>query len=372
MAFNLLLKPQLERVINTLEPQIHTYAVSSTSRNVVDKVAVLNGFILGSGAKVLVKFTDTTTTDPSSGNITLNVNSTGAKTVKISETDEICTYENASAFCDNKVYEFVYDGTNWIWIANTVLDADVLITTNEFESLIPSSGSEITSLASWFSTENSMQNSQISSLSSSASELASTVSSLSTSQSEIDSNQNSLLSSLSTANSEFTSELNILGSEVADKQDELTAGKGITIANDVINADTNIFYGTLSEWDELTSVQKANYDYISTPEEDVVDNDSGWLQVGTSGLYYRKVYKTLFIRFSNINITRDGNVAIVETLPQEYRPSYDFLGTAFYSSYGATKATLVVNTNGTVYLSGLAYETATTLSNVYGYAVGVI
>ena len=149
MAFNLLLKPQLERVINTLEPQIHTYAVSSTARNVVDKVAVLNGFILGSGAKVLVKFTDTTTTDPSSGNITLNVNSTGAKTVKISETDEICTYENASAFCDNKVYEFVYDGTNWIWIANTVLDADVLITTNEFESLIPSSGSEITSLTSW-------------------------------------------------------------------------------------------------------------------------------------------------------------------------------------------------------------------------------
>ncbi len=116
MAFNLLLKAQLERFLDKLEPQIHTFATSSTAQNVVDKVAILNGFILGAGAKVTVRFTDTSSVSPSSGNITLNVNSTGAKVVKTSDDNTICTYEDAESFCNNKVQQFVYDGTNWVWI----------------------------------------------------------------------------------------------------------------------------------------------------------------------------------------------------------------------------------------------------------------
>ena len=217
MAFNLLLKTQLERFINNLKPQIHTYASSSTARDDVDKVASLNGFILGSGAKVSVKFTDTTTTDPSSGNITLNVNSTGAKTIIASETNEICTYEDASEFCDNKVHEFVYDGTNWIWVTNTIKDADALITTSEFEDFTSTSGMPITSMADTYVVDNS----QLSSMFTSLSEIGNTVSSTSIAQSELDSTQDSILSSLSTASSELSSEMVVFSSEIDDKQDAL-------------------------------------------------------------------------------------------------------------------------------------------------------
>lgn len=137
MAFNLLLEAQLERLMNKLKPQIRTYATSSTAKNVVDKVASLNGFILGEGAKVTIKFTDTTTASPSSGNLTLNVNSTGAKIIKSNEDYSTCTYEDASEFCGNKTQKFIYDGTNWIWFKNdsSVDDSDVLVTTSEFENL---------------------------------------------------------------------------------------------------------------------------------------------------------------------------------------------------------------------------------------------
>lgn len=118
MAFNLLLKAQLQRVINKLKPQIQTFAISSTSKDTVAKEASLNGFILGVGSKVTVRFTDTSAIAPSSGNITLNVNSTGAKTIKTSTNDTICTYEDADYFCDNKVQQFIYDGTNWVWLVN--------------------------------------------------------------------------------------------------------------------------------------------------------------------------------------------------------------------------------------------------------------
>ena len=51
----------------------------------------------------------------------------------------------------------------------------------------------------------------------------------------------------------------------------LTAGKGITIENDVISADTNVFTGTLDEWDALTPAEQAKYDFIATPDEAVED-----------------------------------------------------------------------------------------------------
>lgn len=51
----------------------------------------------------------------------------------------------------------------------------------------------------------------------------------------------------------------------------LEAGKGITIENDVISADTNIFFGTMDEWDALTEAEQAEYDCIATPDEAVED-----------------------------------------------------------------------------------------------------
>ena len=116
MAFNILLKAQLNRLVNKFKTLIRAYATSSTAKDVVDKVATLDGFILAVGQKVTVKFTDTSATSPSSGNITLNVNSTGAKTVISSLDNTTCTYEDADNFCNNKTQQFIYDGTYWVWL----------------------------------------------------------------------------------------------------------------------------------------------------------------------------------------------------------------------------------------------------------------
>lgn len=133
MAFNLLLKAQLQYFYDNLKPQINSYAISSTAKNIVDKVASLNGFKLNTGSKVFIKFTDNSTTNPLSGNITLNVNSTGAKVVKSSTDNQTCTFEDADYFCSNKVQEFVYDGTNWVLMIDEI--SDVIITTSEFQNL---------------------------------------------------------------------------------------------------------------------------------------------------------------------------------------------------------------------------------------------
>jgi hypothetical protein len=79
-----------------------------------------------------VRFSDTTTSVPTSGNISLNVNNTGSKTVYISETNSICDYSYASSFCNNKVHQFLYDGNYWVWI-NDNNEVDALITSSEFE-----------------------------------------------------------------------------------------------------------------------------------------------------------------------------------------------------------------------------------------------
>lgn len=47
----------------------------------------------------------------------------------------------------------------------------------------------------------------------------------------------------------------------------LVAGKGITIEGNTINADTNIFPGTLDEWNALTEAEQAKYDFIASLDE---------------------------------------------------------------------------------------------------------
>lgn len=135
MAFNILLKSQLQRLVNKLFAQIFTYGTCSTARNVVAKEVSLSGFVLKQGSHINVRFTDTSTSNPSSGNISLNVNSTGAKEIKISSTNAICDYTAAELFCNNIVQSFVYDGSNWIIQANTS-GLDALITKSEFENLL--------------------------------------------------------------------------------------------------------------------------------------------------------------------------------------------------------------------------------------------
>lgn len=135
MAFNLLLKPQLERFTNKIFPLIFSYGTSSTEKDDVEKIVLLSGFILKQGARIFVRFSDTSTILPSSGNISLNVNGTGNKTVYLSNSNIICDYKYSSNFGNNKVHQFVYDGTYWVWV-NDINETDALITSTEFENLI--------------------------------------------------------------------------------------------------------------------------------------------------------------------------------------------------------------------------------------------
>lgn len=139
MSYNILLKAQLERLVDKLQSQIYSYGTSATAKNVLAKEVTKSDFVLKVGAKVYVKFTDNTTTSPSSGNFTLNVNSTGAKSIALANTNNtLCSYEYAEDFCSNKVQQFVYDGTYWVYLRDNSdggTPEDLLITTNEFEQL---------------------------------------------------------------------------------------------------------------------------------------------------------------------------------------------------------------------------------------------
>ena len=84
------------------------------------KTATLTGFVLETGARIFVKFTST----HSGGNTpTLNVNSTGAKTLKWGNSSN-----SLSAFCkpnSGDIFELLYDGTYWvILVPNHILGAE--------------------------------------------------------------------------------------------------------------------------------------------------------------------------------------------------------------------------------------------------------
>ena len=89
----------------------------STARSTAAKVVALSGFKLYEGARITVRFTDTGSSNPSSGNLSLNVNSTGAKTIVDGHTNKtVLTYSNANYFYNNQVADFVYDGANWVYL----------------------------------------------------------------------------------------------------------------------------------------------------------------------------------------------------------------------------------------------------------------
>lgn len=94
------------------------YATCSTAKATDAKVATITNsvsFSLEAGTTVTIKFTNGlgTTTSNSSYNFnmsTLNVNSTGAKTVKFRY---VKGTQDVSPFHNNNTYQFVYDGTYW-------------------------------------------------------------------------------------------------------------------------------------------------------------------------------------------------------------------------------------------------------------------
>ena len=104
---------------------ISHYAECSTAAATVAKTVSVTGFNLVTGACVKVKFTVTNT----AANPTLNVSSTGAKAIMYRG-----TAISASILSANRVYEFVYDGTDWELLgdldSNTTYKADTGIKLN--------------------------------------------------------------------------------------------------------------------------------------------------------------------------------------------------------------------------------------------------
>lgn len=93
------------------------YTTSSTAASTTAKTAALTGFVLYTGATVIVKFTNgNSATAP-----TLNVNSTGAKSIKCN--GAALTAANR-AWSANAILEFVYDGTNWNLLTTDNTDTD--------------------------------------------------------------------------------------------------------------------------------------------------------------------------------------------------------------------------------------------------------
>lgn len=82
------------------------YTTCSTAAGTAAKTADKTGFVLATGAMVAVKFTNANT----AANPTLNINSTGAKS--------ICQYGVTAAGLNSwkagAVLIFVYDGTSWV------------------------------------------------------------------------------------------------------------------------------------------------------------------------------------------------------------------------------------------------------------------
>ena len=93
------------------------YVECSTGRSTAAKVVTMSTFQLKTGSVIRVRFTDTGSSNPSSGNLSLNVNSTGAKTIVDGKSNKtVATYSYAGWFYNNQVHEFVYDGTYWVWM----------------------------------------------------------------------------------------------------------------------------------------------------------------------------------------------------------------------------------------------------------------
>ena len=103
------------------------YAECSTARNVAAKVVTCSDFVLETGAVIAIRFTNMGTTNPASGNITLNINGTGAKNIVPKDNNSVYNYSAGAVFCKNQTLVFVYNGTYFVHI-NRDVNTDTKVT----------------------------------------------------------------------------------------------------------------------------------------------------------------------------------------------------------------------------------------------------
>lgn len=108
MSDNYLNESGLSYFLNKLKVKNYSYAMCTDSADVVAKEAALPGFVLTTGAKVDILFTNTNTAPAP----TLNVNDTGAYPIH-----KYGTYTIGSQVQENwhsgAIVSFIFDGTHW-------------------------------------------------------------------------------------------------------------------------------------------------------------------------------------------------------------------------------------------------------------------
>ena len=123
---------------NKLNVLTNNMATCVTGRATAAKVATLANFSLNVGATIAVKFTDTAgTANPTSGNLTLNVNGTGAKNIGYFRNGNKAAlmHSYGGYFFNNQTHIFTYDGTYWLymdWNADNNTDTKVTSVRNHY------------------------------------------------------------------------------------------------------------------------------------------------------------------------------------------------------------------------------------------------
>ena len=90
------------------------YALCSTPAGTPEKAITVPGLILTAGVHVLVKFSNTNTVSP--GSVKLKVNNSASAIIKLAGGN----LPSAGTLTANGIYEFTYDGTNWILVGSSL------------------------------------------------------------------------------------------------------------------------------------------------------------------------------------------------------------------------------------------------------------
>ena len=243
------------------------YGTCTTAAATQAKVVDCTGFVLETGVSIRVKFTNAQTYN---GAATLNVNSTGAKSVKSVETT------NSPRYCwlAGEVVDFVYDGTNYVMVDGGIATttyyghtklASTATSTNTSTALTPASlnnvmqdivtGYPVYSASSTYAVGDRVR------------------------YSWYVYECNTAITTAEAWTAAHWTQVEDLQTQIDNKQDKLTAGANITISNNVISASgggtaTNVKVDDVS----ITSNNEANIvtksgDYNSTSNRFLTEND---------------------------------------------------------------------------------------------------
>lgn len=122
-------KIPIQAIIDASPPSLF-YGTCSTAAGTTAKVVSCTDFKLKTGAVIAVKFTNRNTATSS---CTLNVNSTGAKTIYGTPIANGSATNIAGAWENNEVKLFVYDGTYWRLVNQNIITSAEL---DELETLL--------------------------------------------------------------------------------------------------------------------------------------------------------------------------------------------------------------------------------------------